>query len=49
MLEIPRNFTEYSIRNNKWICWAYYGINPNQIPDYKGLAGDTSWLDLKLS
>nr|WP_307921290.1 hypothetical protein [Mycoplasmopsis bovis] len=21
---------------------TYYGINPNQITDYKGLAGDTS-------
>nr|WP_307919253.1 5'-3' exonuclease H3TH domain-containing protein [Mycoplasmopsis bovis] len=37
----PGNFTEYSIETiNEFV--DIYGINPNQIPDYKGLAGDTS-------
>lgn len=37
----PGNFTEYSLETiNEFV--DIYGINPNQIPDYKGLAGDTS-------
>ncbi|MCE6090826.1 5'-3' exonuclease [Mycoplasmopsis agalactiae] len=35
------NFTEYQLETiNEFV--DIYGINPNQIPDYKGLAGDSS-------